>query len=397
MKTPGWYTSGEFARMAHISVRTVRFYDKQNILKPSHVTPSGTRYYSDQDFARLQQILLLKYLGFSLDDIKEMTIDDTDFHFMLNSLTLQQKLVQDRIEQLLLVSQAIQDTAQEIRENHTVNWSHMLHLIHLTGMEKTMKAQYQNSTNISSRIHLHRLFSQNKQGWFPWLYEQYEIKKSMKILEIGCGNGSLWKENLALLPDDISIILSDISEGMLRDAKREIGPEDRRFSFRAFDCKTIPYPDQSFDLILANHVLFYCQDIYQTCREIYRALKPGGRFICSAYGPKHMQEISLLVQSFDNRIILSADKLYDRFGRENGPEILGSVFSDIQWKSYEDCLEVDSPEPLIAYILSCHGNQNQYILDRYKEFRSFTAKKISPSFHITKDAGIFICQKKEAL
>lgn len=99
MKPTGSYTSGQFAKMAHISVRTVRFYDKQNILKPSYVAPSGSRYYTDQDFARLQQILLLKYLGFSLEDIKEMTIDDTDYHFMLNSLKLQKKLIQDRMEQ----------------------------------------------------------------------------------------------------------------------------------------------------------------------------------------------------------------------------------------------------------------------------------------------------------
>ena len=73
MKPAGYYTSGQFAKMAHISVRTVRFYDKQNILKPSYVSPAGSRFYTDQDFARLQQILLLKYLGFSLEDIKEMT------------------------------------------------------------------------------------------------------------------------------------------------------------------------------------------------------------------------------------------------------------------------------------------------------------------------------------
>lgn len=50
------------------------------------MTPAGARFYTDSDFARLQQILLLKYLGFSLDDIHEMTIDDSDYLFLLNSL-----------------------------------------------------------------------------------------------------------------------------------------------------------------------------------------------------------------------------------------------------------------------------------------------------------------------
>lgn len=136
MKIPGYYTSGQFAQMANVSVRTVRFYDKQNILKPSYVSPSGSRFYTDRDFARLQQILLLKYLGFSLEEIREMTINDMDVHFMQNSLKLQQKLIRDRIEQLQMVEKAIQDTTEEISRNQSVNWSHMLNLIHLTNMEK---------------------------------------------------------------------------------------------------------------------------------------------------------------------------------------------------------------------------------------------------------------------
>ena len=393
MKKDGYYSSGEFARMAHVTLRTVRYYDKQDILKPSLVTESGARFYTDEDFARLQQILLLKYLGFSLDDIREMTIGDSDYHFMLNSLNIQLRLVRDRIEQMQLVEKAIQDTAQVIKEQHTIDWSQMLNLIHLTGMEKSLKNQYQNATNISSRINLHSLYSQNKQGWFPWIFEQCRISPGLRILELGCGDGTLWTDNLSLLPEDISITLSDISSGMLRDARRAIGSSDTRFAFRSFDCRKIPYKDESFDLVIANHVLFYCDDIPYVLKEVRRVLAPGGRFLCSAYGKAHMQEVSQLVQDFDERIVLSADRLYERFGRENGQSILAPFFPKAQWLSYEDCLLVQDAEPLISYVLSCHGNQNQYILDRYKEFRAYTARKTAKGFRITKDAGVFLCEK----
>ena len=393
MKKDGYYSSGEFARMAHVTLRTVRYYDKQDILKPSLVTESGARFYTDEDFARLQQILLLKYLGFSLDDIREMTIGDSDYHFMLNSLNIQLRLVRDRIEQMQLVEKAIQDTAQAIQEQHTIDWSQMLNLIHLTGMEKSLKNQYQNATNISSRINLHSLYSQNKQGWFPWIFEQCRISPGLRILELGCGDGTLWTDNLSLLPEDISITLSDISSGMLRDARRAIGSSDTRFAFRAFDCRKIPCKDESFDLVIANHVLFYCDDIPAVLKEICRVLSPEGHFLCSAYGKAHMQEVSQLVEDFDDRIVLSADKLYERFGRENGRKILEPFFPDAKWLSYEDFLLVQDAEPLISYVLSCHGNQNQYILDHYKEFRAFATKKTAKGFRITKDAGVFLCEK----
>jgi DNA-binding transcriptional MerR regulator/trans-aconitate methyltransferase len=396
MKLPGYYSSGQFAKMAQVSIRTIRFYDKQNILKPSYVNDSGARFYTDADFARLQQILLLKYLGFSLDDIRGILVEDPDPHFLKNSLLLQKKLVQDKIEQMELVASAINDTVRTLEEEQEIDWSRMLDLIHLTGMEKSLKSQYQNASNLSARIRLHREFSVNQKGWFPWIYEVCDGLLSdvpdKKILELGCGNGALWTENIDKLPfSGIRITLSDISEGMIRDVRRTIGTGDARFDFATFDCHEIPFADASFDLVIANHVLFYCEDIAKVCREVRRVLKPGGVFVCSAYGSSHMMEITRLVQEFDPRIVLSGEKLYERFGLENGTDILTDVFSSVEIRRYEDEIRLDQAEILIEYILSCHGNQNQYLLDRYHDFRSFVEKKVKKGFHITKDAGVFVC------
>lgn len=394
--TSGFYTSGAFAKRAHISLRTVRYYDQQNILKPTYVTPEGRRYYSDQDFVRLQQILLFKYLGFSLEEIKELTIAGQDDRVLVNSLELQRKLVQDQIEHLQTVEKALFDMSKELQDGKEVDWSDMLGLIYLTGMENRLQTQYQNEANISARIRLHSLFSQNPQGWFPWVYEQCDIKPGMQILEVGCGNGRLWTENQQELPDGLHIVLSDISDGMLRDVKRDAGLDENIFTFQHFDCQEIPFPDESFDLVIANHTLFYCSDISKACAELSRVLKSKGRIVCGTYGPDHMKEVTDLVQAFDERITLSSDSLYDRFGRENGGEQLQKYFHSVEWKAYSDSLEVNMPEPLIEYILSCHGNQNQYILDRYQKFRNFVTNQIGKNFHITKDAGAFIGKNKKS-
>ena len=394
MKKEGYYSSGEFAKMAKVTLRTIRYYDKQNLLKPSYVNENGARFYTDGDFMKLQQILLFKYLGFSLSEIREMTLDHPDRHVLLNSLDIQLKLVKDRMEQMQLVEQAIQETADTIRQEKQVDWHQMMELIHLTSMEKSLKNQYLDASNISARIRLHELYSRNGQGWFPWLFEQCQLKPGMKVLEIGCGDGTLWSANQERLPESISVTLSDISEGMLRDARRNLSTIDNKeFSYVIADAHHLPFEEESFDLIIANHVLFYLDKLPDVLEEIRRVLKTGGTLIASTYGEKHMAEVSDLVEGFDSRIILSADKLYRRFGKENGAVLLSSHFTNPTWTSYEDSLFVTEAAPLISYILSCHGNQNQYLTARYGDFASYVEGKTTHGFAITKDAGIFSAKK----
>ena len=333
------------------------------------------RFYTDSDFTRLQQILLLKYLGFTLDDIRNMTIGDSDYHVLKNSLELQKRMIQDKIAQMQLVCKAIEETEDSINEGKGVDWSNMLEIIHLTNMEDSMKNQYINAGNISARINLHNRFSVNKQGWFPWVYEQCGIVKGMRILEIGCGDGTLWVDNIGQLAmtgkrnefsgkkKNIYIELTDISEGMISDARRNIKKAteswkerdiDVSFRFRVASCEKTGAKDESYDLVIANHVLFYCKNVNKALDEIVRVLKPGGVLVCSTL-KKH--------------------------------------FSDVERRDYKDALVVDEAEPLVDYILSCHGNQKEYLVDKYTDFKKYVEKKLAKPMTITKEAGVLVCRK----
>lgn len=410
-KSKDMYSSGKFAKKAGVTLRTIRYYDKLGLLSPSYKTASGSRFYSDADLAKLQQILIFKYLGFSLDEIRHMTLQSLDKSSIYESLKIQKKLVLERIDEMQAVSSAIDRVLESVEEKgggsdidsasgaaaDKIEWNSLLELINMTSADRSLKSQYVNASNIMARINLHEFYSTNKEGWFPWVYRMCKIKPSMKILEVGCGNGALWSKNIDKIPAGLEITLSDISEGMLKDARESIkdvkfGPI---FSFECLDAAHLPYADQSFDLVVANHCLFYCDDVSATIAELRRVLKAGGRLIASTYGRKHMKEIAKLVHDFNPKINLSKVALYERFGLDDGDELFADYFDKVTKLKYEDEIYLEDPAPLISYILSCHGNQNELILGHFHEFKTYVEKNVEGGFKISKDAGLIIGEVKK--
>lgn len=377
-----YYKTGQFAKLANVSERTIRYYDKIGLLKPSFVMENGYRQYSDLDLLKLQKILSLKHLGFSIEEIFPMVMDNTD---LKESFDLQIDLIEDKMSHL----QSLKDALKRASQAPDLSWNMILSLVQLSNEETNIIEQYKNAKNLNDRISLHEKYSTNKQGWFNWLFEKIDFSKVNRLLEIGCGNGKLWQENKIDLRNR-EIFLSDISEGMVEEVRNKLGSD---FNCIVVNAEKIPFKDAYFDTIIANHVLFYLNDLNQGLKEIDRVLKPNGVFYCSTYGKEHMKEITELVQNFDSHINLSNHSLYDIFGLENGGAILKKYFSNVQRLEYPDSLEITESKPLIDYIMSCHGNQNEILgprLNEFKEYIEFILNK-NDKIVVTKQAGLFIC------
>lgn len=379
-----YYKTGKFARLANVSERTIRYYDKIGLLKPSFVMENGYRQYSDLDLLKLQKILSLKHLGFSIEEIFPMVMDNTN---LKESFELQIDLIEDKIRHL----QSLKDALKRASQSSNLSWNMILSLVQLSNEETNIIEQYKNAKNLNDRISLHEKYSTNKQGWFNWLFEKIDFSKVNRLLELGCGNGKLWQENKIELRNR-EIFLSDISEGMVEEVRNKLGSD---FNCIVADALKIPFKDAYFDSIIANHVLFYLNDLNQGLKEIRRVLKTNGVLYCSTYGSRHMKEITDIVQNFDSRINLSNHSLYDVFGLENGESILKRYFTSVQRMDYQDSLEITESKPLIDYIMSCHGNQNEILGPRLSEFKEYIEELLvnNSKIIVTKQAGLFVCEK----
>lgn len=99
MKSVSEYTTGELAKMFDVSIRTLQYYDKKEILKPSHIYDNGKRIYTEKDASRLKLILLLKNLGLPLKAVKEITQSDNSMAVLDLLLEQQLKAAKDQVKE----------------------------------------------------------------------------------------------------------------------------------------------------------------------------------------------------------------------------------------------------------------------------------------------------------
>ncbi|MBI5959134.1 MAG: methyltransferase domain-containing protein [Chloroflexi bacterium] len=254
--------------------------------------------------------------------------------------------------------------------------------------------QYKNAANLTARAQLHARFSVNKLGWHRWLFEQLDLPETARLLEIGCGPAWLWAENAERIPGGWQITLSDFSSGMIEEAQAKLKMVPRVFTFDVIDAQSIPYPEATFDAVIANHMLYHVPDRVKAISEFWRVLKPGGQLYAATNGEGHLRELDELTARFTSASLWEGFSIAGTFTLENGAAQLTDQFSSVTMKRYADGLIVTEVEPLMAYALSGRGKE---ILtgDQIEAFARFIEQEISKTgaIHISKDAGLFVARK----
>jgi ubiquinone/menaquinone biosynthesis C-methylase UbiE len=262
--------------------------------------------------------------------------------------------------------------------------------------------QYSSDKNLYARQALHRGFSTNKYGWENWVFDQYMFKAKDRVIEFGCGNGSIWANNKNKLQKDIKVILTDLSEGMLKIAKDNLLDIEQIIDYSVMDIQNIEYEDSSFDCAIANHMLYHVQNRDLAISEIARILKSEGTFYATTNSSYNMRGLKDLVVSFDSRINFASFSVTREFGLENGTEQLSKHFASVEIAVYEDSLHVTEAKPLADYALSLEGHTNikdiiteNRIGDFYRYFEDIILR--DGSIDIPKRSGMFIAKKPKKL
>lgn len=128
-----WYQASEFAKLSGVTVRTLHHYDRLGLLRPSGRTSSGYRLYADRDFARLQQIVTLKFIGFSLKQIE--AILGSDSFDLVEALRLQREVLAEKRRQLDAAVHAIEKVEGLFATGDEPEWEDFAKIIEVINMQ----------------------------------------------------------------------------------------------------------------------------------------------------------------------------------------------------------------------------------------------------------------------
>lgn len=244
-----------------------------------------------------------------------------------------------------------------------------------------VNSQYATSARLETRISIHEKYSRNQQPFAEWIVSHYDLQPGERVLELGCGTGSMWRG--VTLPANCHVTLTDFSSGMLETARANTA--HLAADYASVDAQAIPYADDSFDVVIANMMLYHVPDIAKALKEIRRVLKPGGRFLAATFGENGVVQAvaEMLGMRFDTNM---------RFTLQNGGEQLAVAFDNVERRSREDALDVTNLHDLIAYLRSMQQMTALAEVPDETLLAAFAPHVRDGVLSLPKEYGLFICR-----
>ncbi len=212
--------------------------------------------------------------------------------------------------------------------------------------------QYRDSTEIAKRANLHARYGTAPQQAFEWFVERVRWPAGGRILDIGCGAGSLWETAAAVVPDGLDLVVSDLSPGMVGEAVERATSTDRFASVegRVLDAQSLPFEDESFDLVVSTYALYHVPEPARAVAEIARVMRSDGSVALMTNGPGHLSEVEAV-----RTAVFGDDARYNvnrRFAPTVAAGMLIDQFRNVSWERFDDALHVTDVDALLAFVTS---------------------------------------------
>lgn len=250
------YLVKEIAKIAGVSVRTLHHYDQKALLKPDKIDPNGYRKYSDESLSRLQHILFLKELDFSLVEIGKI-LQAPDFN-RTEALLKQKELLKHKRDRLNNIIDTLDKTITSLKDGTTMNKKKMFNSFNMDEIKKAenrymeeVKQKYGSSDSYKESVK--RTSGYGEKDWKLIKRESDEIMNTLvslmdkeisdKTVQISIKN---WQDHITKYYYECSKkILLGLGEAYV---------DDIRFT------KNIDKHGQGFSIFFRDAIRYYCNN-----------------------------------------------------------------------------------------------------------------------------------------
>lgn len=256
------------------------------------------------------------------------------------------------------------------------------------------QVQYRDGSKLSDRAQLHVKYSSARVAWFPWISRQLTWPVEARVLEAGCGTGWFWVEAAPSLPDDLDLVLTDLSLGMVQQALAQVQGRGRhrRIAGYVADVQDLPFTGGEFDVVVANHMLYHVPEPPRAVREMARVLEPGGTVVVATNGQGHLAELwDIRDEVFGAE---SGRWFTEVFGIDNGGAMLRQEFAEVEWRPYPDRLICRHADDVLTFLLSCPPGESAGP-EELAHLTQVVQQRFDANggvLEVAKETGVFVCR-----
>lgn len=350
------YTAGQLAELAGVSSRTVRYYDQRGIMHPSGYSEGGYRLYDKDALIKMQQIMMLKFAGFSLEEIQSAMVMAED-QPLLETLVDQLQLMIQKKDQINEIIRLLEDVLEQGEED-------------VAALIESMRLI--KSVNHSGRTYQF-LEAHGQRPLYPFEFTALQLQKNMKVLDAGCGYGLLWRQNFERIPEGLEVTMMDVYPAVLDrfsefyDACGHRMALNTAFHIVEQDVEMMD-TQQKYDRIVLAYVFKYLKHPDLTLNAMYQSLKKGGFLLAVQGDYRIMDDYDEIFHAFSGYYCLTERKEKIMEDQALFREQLNKTFDSVEQIPFENDVVFDKPLDLY-----------RFMMDSYSEL-SFEIKKHGLSF-----------------
>ncbi len=387
-------TSGEIAKKAGISQKAVRLYDEKGLLKPSEYSEGNYRLYDAEALLVLENIIALKRIGFSLEEIRDNLIVENNIDIK-ESLNCQLELMEKRKGEIERTISCIRGVLS--RTDGEPDWNTVAEIARMIQMDQASDESYYHS----------RKHNAEAGEWYVRVYDSLDVQPNSKILDLGCGFAKIWRNSWKRIPENVRIEAVDLHGSWADNFADYIEREKNNLAPGSEVClhwldieedalwNTLQKGE--YDYVVAHYLMSFIKDKELLLKRVADSLSGGGVFSCNHNGVSahhfFWQQIFADMQLSDKFIsdeIARKQAAYEEFRAT-----LQKYFGEVGMIKLSNGMRYDNSEEVFEKLCQTYESGKKYLQEHEAEIKAYVDKVIQAEgeFVVASDVAFWRCYK----